>query len=60
MALVETLTSQAESGERACSAATRLVQQLVEGPHVVTIPQTNTQLQSAFERSQLDQADTGV
>lgn len=50
MALVETLASQAGSGERARLAATRLVEHLVENPLVEIIPQTDTQFQAAFER----------
>ena len=50
MALVETLASQAASGERARLAATRLVEQLVQSPLVEIIPQTDAQFQAAFER----------
>ncbi|MYD52959.1 MAG: type II toxin-antitoxin system VapC family toxin [Chloroflexi bacterium] len=50
MALVETLASQAGSGERARLAATRLVERLVQSPRVEIIPQTDAQFQAAFER----------
>ncbi len=50
MALVETLASQAGSGERARLAATRLVERLVQSPQVEIIPQTDAQFQAAFER----------
>lgn len=50
MALVETLASQAGSGERARLAATRLVERLVGSPRVEVVPQTDAQFQAAFER----------
>ena len=50
MALVETLASQAGSGERARSAATRLVERLAQSPRVEIIPQSDAQFQAAFER----------
>lgn len=50
MALVETLASQAGSGERARLAATRLVERLAQSPQVEIIPQTDAQFQAAFER----------
>ena len=57
MALVETLASQAGSGERARLAATRLVERLVRSRQVEIIPQTDAQFQAAFERyaARLDQ-----
>ncbi|MCY3922730.1 MAG: PIN domain-containing protein [Chloroflexi bacterium] len=50
MALVETLASQAGSGERARLAATRLVERLAQSPRVEIITQTDSQFQPAFER----------
>lgn len=50
MALVETLASQAGSGEHARLAATRLVERLVRSPRVEIVPQTDAQFQAAFER----------
>lgn len=50
MALVETLASQAGSGDRARLAATRLVERLAQSPRVEIIPQTDAQFQAAFER----------
>lgn len=57
MALVETLASEAGSGERARLAATRLVERLVRSRQVEIIPQTDAQFQAAFERyaARLDQ-----
>ena len=57
MALVETLASQAGSGERARLAATRLTERLVQSPQVEIIPQTDAQFQAAFQRyaARLDQ-----
>ncbi len=50
MALLETLASQAGSGERARLAATRLVERLTQSPRVEIVPQTDAQFQAAFER----------
>ncbi|MCY4617835.1 MAG: PIN domain-containing protein [Chloroflexi bacterium] len=50
MALVETLASQAGSGELARLAAIRLVEQLVASPLVEIVPQTDEQFQAALER----------
>lgn len=49
MALVETLASQAGSGDRARLAATRLVERLAESPQVEIIPKIDAQFQAALE-----------
>lgn len=60
MALVETLASQAGSGDRARLAATRLVERLAESPQVEIIPKIDAQFKPLSKATPLARTNAGA